>query len=127
MSSPPFYVNKEVMYKKYHVSAMEHFMETLELAKKHGSKIYIPLYSYGGSGHCYTEEEIGMMREIISHGGKVPLGGINKYNDTALHLAYCHDNQPMIDFLLENGADPDAKRYNGIKPHELRPASRNIE
>ena len=120
MSSPPYYTKDGVTYKKYHENAMEHLMETLKLAK-HGSKIYIPLYIMGGSGKCYTEDEIGIMREIVSHGGTVFLGKINKYSDTALHLAYCHDNQPMIDFLLENGADPDAKRYNGLKPHELRP------
>ena len=120
--SPPTYTLDGVTYKKYHTGATMHLIEILELTKLHKDKIHIPLYVVGGSGNVYTDEDIGIMREIVSHGGKVPLGGVNKYSDTALHLAYCHDNQPMIDFLLENGADPDAERYDGCKPHELRPS-----
>ncbi len=119
-SSPLTYTDNGITYKKYHSSATEHLLETLELSKQHGSRICIPLYMMGGSGQVYTVEDINIMREIVSNGGSVPLGPINKYSDTALHLACCHDNQPMIDFLIENGADINAKRYNGQKPHELQ-------
>ena len=73
----------------------------------------------GGSGHKYSEEKINIMRKLHNHGIEICTGPINKYDDTALHLAYAHRNQPMIDFLLEIGADPNAQRYDGRLPHEL--------
>ena len=75
------------------------------------------LYCYGGSGHIYTLDEIVILCEMEKKNLVTGIhGGINKYNDTALHLACVHQNMDMIKFLLEQGVDEDAERYNGKKP-----------
>jgi len=71
----------------------------------------------GGSGMRYTPTHIQLMRKLIQLGGDIRVNTIvNKYSDTALILAVCYNlvlNIPMIDFLLENGADVNLCRYNG--------------
>ena len=41
---------------------------------------------------------------------------VNKYQDTLLHYAVYHKREPLIKFLLKNGADPKKtnKRYDMI-------------
>jgi hypothetical protein len=84
----------------------------------HFGRTFVP-YMVGGCGHKYTEEEIKFMRQLHTNGWTIGTGIVNKYSDTALHIAHCHDNQPMIDFLLEMGADTDATNYRGKKPQDL--------
>lgn len=69
----------------------------------------------GGSGQCYTPKHVELMREIKALGGKFYgfTGGMNKYRDSALLLAAIHKDYEFIRFLMENGADPTEKHYNG--------------
>ena len=74
----------------------------------------------GGSGQDYTLEHLELMQQIVKRGGKIWMGAINKYSDTPLHLAYSHNNPNLIQFLIANGADEQAKRYDGRIPSDMR-------
>ena len=73
----------------------------------------------GGCGHKYTEEEIELMRQLHADGWTIGTGCVDKRSNTALHIAHCHNNQSMIDFLLEMGVDPNATNYRGEKPQDM--------
>lgn len=68
----------------------------------------------------YTQKEIHVMRLHIELGSIIHINiTVNKYSDTPLHLAYCHRNKAMIDFLIQNGADENTQRYNGEFPRNM--------
>jgi len=69
----------------------------------------------GGSGQVYTPAHVELMREIQALGGGFYgfTGEVNRYRDSALLLAVTHKDYEFIRFLMENGADPTAQRYNG--------------
>ena len=99
----------------------EHFIKnelrkTLATAKSGDS--WSP-YMIGGSGAFYDSECMEMLYQLAKKGVTIHVGLCNKYSDTPLHLAYVHKNKAMIKFLLEQGADPLAKRYNGQIPSDL--------
>lgn len=98
--------------------------KNLEKAKdqqKSGTKTFTRWcpYMVGGNGYVYTQEEIDIMKELVTLGIEIDTGIVSKYSDTALHIAYVHNNQPMIDFLISQGADQTAKRYNGLIPKQM--------
>ena len=80
----------------------------------------------GGSGHVYSAEEIDMLRILANRAVLLVNGEITAYGDTPLHLAYCHGNKLMVDFLVEQDADPDARRYTGQTPVDLLPRKRVV-
>ncbi len=80
---------------------------------------YVP-YMIGGSGWMYSQREIELMRQLADNGWTIVTGPCGKYSTTALHIAYYHNNQLMIDFLLEMGADPNVRNYRGKLPQEMR-------
>ena len=85
-----------------------------------GELVSFTPYIIGGSGHPYTQEEIRIMRLLIELGSIIHINVVvNKYSDTPLHLAYCHKNKAMVDFLIQNGADENAQRYNGEFPGNM--------
>lgn len=90
--------------------------QTLATAKK--GDTWTP-YMIGGSGAFYDSECMEMLYELIKKGVSISVNACTKYSDTPLHLAYVHKNKPMIKLLLEQGADPLAKRYNGQIPSDL--------
>nr|CAH8824844.1 unnamed protein product [Trichobilharzia regenti] len=64
---------------------------------------------------------VGVLEEVVN---LVNLGAnINHQNKvngmTPLHWAYTRKHQSIIDYLLFKGADPDVKRNDGKKPHEM--------
>lgn len=102
---------------------MNHTLEelkTLVSRARVGETVSFVPYIIGGSGHRYTQEEIHYMRQLIELGSEVHINTTtNKYSDTPLHLAYCHGNKVMVDFLIQNGADETAQRYNGNIPIDM--------
>jgi hypothetical protein len=80
---------------------------------------HFPPYAIGGKGHVYTQEQIGMIRQLWERGWTISTGPMDRYCNTPLHIAHCHGNQLMIDFLLETGADPLATNYQGKKPQDM--------
>ena len=98
--------------------------KNLEKAKdqqKSGTKTFTRWcpYMVGGNGYVYNQEEIDIMKELVTLGIEIDTGIVSKYSDISLHIAYCHDNQPMIDFLISRGADQTAKRYDGRTPQQM--------
>lgn len=71
-------------------------------------------FQFGGCGQSYNANHVLLMREIQKLGGYVGniVGPVNKYKDSALLLAACHDDYEFMEFLLENGADPYEQRYD---------------
>ena len=53
------------------------------------------------------------------------LNDINKYGQTALHIACEQGNEKIIDLLLEKGADINIKDNKGRKPYDLFPQKNN--
>lgn len=89
-------------------------------ADRYAGPITFSPYMVGGDRHVYTLEEIKIMEDIIQLGSFVRVNGAcNQYRDTPLHNAYFNKNQPMINFLLEHGADPTVKRGDGKIPSEM--------
>ena len=81
---------------------------------------FIP-YMVGGCGWEYSEAEIEMMRQLHTKGWAIDTGIVDKRSNTALHIAHCHYNQYMIDFLLSFGADTNARNYRNQIPQDLAP------
>jgi ankyrin repeat protein len=99
----------------------EHFIKSSlrkALVSKKKGDTWTP-YMQGGSGAFYDAECMVMLHQLVKNGVSIYVGPCNKYSDTPLHLAFVHQNKPMIKLLLEQGADPHAKRYNGQIPSDL--------
>jgi ankyrin repeat protein len=47
----------------------------------------------------------------------------HRTGQTALHMAVCERNEPIIQALVQGGANPDAANHWGITPRKSRPAS----
>ena len=92
--------------------------EKLHLATQGKLTTFWP-HIMGGSGHRYTEQEINIMKKLIKFGVTIGTGPCSKSRDTPLHLAYLHNNIPMINFLKDIGADINAQRYDGLIPSEM--------
>ncbi len=99
--------------------ALEDLKAHLERVRN-GENVTFYLYTVGGGGQVYDEEKIGIMREFISLGGQIdPNQWTSKWPGvTALHTANCHGNQPMIDFLIELGGNPESFDCKGRRPKD---------
>ncbi len=74
-----------------------------------GKRVSFSPYMVGGNGHEYTEEEIEIMEYLIDNGSHVGVNDVcSKYGATPLHMAYIHDNEKFIQFLIQHGADQNA-------------------
>jgi len=110
------YFSSEPIRRDY---ALEDLKDHLERVRN-GERVKFYLYKVGGTGQVYDEEKISIMREFVSLGGKIdPRQWVSKYPGvTALHIANCHGNQKMINFLIEIGGDVEAVDYKGRKPRD---------
>ena len=95
---------------------LNHLKDTLSSALNGTLECPIMPYMMGGSGHVYRIDEIDIMKQLVNLAAMFINCVVSKYHDTPLHLAYFHGNKNMVDFLIQNGADTSARRYNGDKP-----------
>ncbi|KAI8022015.1 Potassium channel AKT1 [Camellia lanceoleosa] len=73
-----------------------------------------------GQFSCTAAEQnnLGLLKEIVSHRGDVTLPNSNRSN-TALHVAVSEANTDIVKFLLYQGADIDQMNSHGWTPRDL--------
>ncbi|KAJ0971256.1 hypothetical protein J5N97_019215 [Dioscorea zingiberensis] len=72
-----------------------------------------------GQFACKAAEQnnLELLKDIVQYGGDVTIP--RKDSTTALHLAVCEGNVPVVKFLLEQGADIDKADIHGWTPRAL--------
>nr|XP_011459217.1 PREDICTED: potassium channel AKT1 [Fragaria vesca subsp. vesca] len=88
----------------------------IKLLLENGAEI-----SAGGVGHyaCTAVEQnsLELLKDIVQYGGDVTLPKSD--GTTALHTAISDGNAEIVNFLLEQGADPDERDSYGWSPRAL--------
>lgn len=91
----------------------------------HDDQKVLELAIVGGSinGGANRGGCISIMRTLVARGVKVDLTGSGQTASSAMHWAAWYNHGRAIDFLVEMGADIEAKAYDGTTPFHL--ASQN--
>ncbi|KAL6215152.1 hypothetical protein ACLB2K_014583 [Fragaria x ananassa] len=88
----------------------------IKLLLENGAEI-----SAGGVGHyaCTAVEQnsLELLKDIVRYGGDVTLPKSD--GTAALHTAISNGNADIVNFLVEQGADPDKRDSNGWSPRAL--------